>query len=454
MCKRHHQLHNININYNKTLNGSEGSFSTPNYHGRYFNNLDFEVKIIGPEKTRIFIKFHKIDIEYQTECLYDFVEIKSMYKTRKGGGGGPLDAVKLCGRHDNDMERFDFVSGTNVALLIFHSDYSIAGNGFSISWEAIDVSACPVQTLMAKEGMFTTPNYPNFLLAHLNCTFNIFAPTGKKIWLDLFRPDQNSATEDVNLEVKLGKRSVTLKPFQMEDLLTEGTFLSIDERLVLRLKTGDHPLGSGFKAHYKIKSAIKEKRNIILSNATSGLLLHLNYPDVPPPYADYVQHFIAPLGSIISLELYNVKISDSECANGKGSLEVFDRYSETNGTLWRLCYDEDDNENGASGSAAPIKISSFMNTLHLRQKNDFTGIPLNGTLKVHFDEKHVQKLKKHKEKEVESCEPNPCQNGGKCMVKQTRKYCQCTGYYTGGYTLVILMNEWMTEKKHQNILTV
>lgn len=419
-------MHGLNINYNKTLNGSAGTFATPNYHGRYFNNLDFEVKIVGPEKTRIFIKFNQIDIEFQPECLYDFVEIKSMYKSRKG----PLDAMKLCGSQVSNMDRFDFVSETNVATLRFHSDYSISGNGFSLSWEAIDVSACPLQTLTAKEGTFTSPNYPNFLLAHLDCTINILAPTGKRIWLDFYRQEENIATEDVSLELKLGKRTGTLKPFKIEDLLTEGSFVSIDERLSLRLKTDDHPLGSGFKACYKISGYLKEEKNIFLTNTTSGSLLHLNYPDAPPSYTDFFQHFIAPLGTVISLELYNVKISDTECLDGKGSLEVYDKYSDTNGTLWKLCYDGESEDN----LIAPIKISSFLNTLHLRQKSELIGIPLNGSLKVVHDEKYLQKLKNRKEKEVESCEPNPCQNGGRCIMKQGKKYCQCIGYYTGEYS--------------------
>lgn len=423
VCKRHHQLHGVNINYNKTLNGSEGSFSTPNYHGRYLNNLDYEVKITGPEKTRIIIKFQKIDIEYQPECLYDFVELKTIYKNRKG----PLDAVKHCGNFDIDMDRFDFVSETNVALLRFHSDYSVSGNGFSLTWEAIDVSSCPVQTLTAREGIFTTPNYPNFLLSHLDCTVNIIAPLGKRIWLNFFRLNQSTATEDVSLELKLGKRSMALKPFGVEGLLTEGTFVSVDESLSVMLKTGDHPVGNGFKAYYKITGSVNEERNIILSNVTTGLLLYLNYPDIPASYADFAQHFIAPLGSIIALELHNLKISDTDCSDGKGLLEVYDKYSDVNGTFWRLCYDDDNDDT----VLAPIKISSFLNTLHVRQKNDFTGIPLNGTLKVKIDENYIQKLKNHRDKEVESCDPNPCSNGGRCMVKHSKKFCQCTGHYTG-----------------------
>lgn len=32
---------------------------------------------------------------------------------------------------------------------------------------------------------------------------------------------------------------------------------------------------------------------------------------------------------------------------------------------------------------------------------------------------------------VESCEPNPCLFGGKCIRAENRNQCQCTGHYTG-----------------------
>lgn len=44
------------------------------------------------------------------------------------------------------------------------------------SWKAVDISSCPVQTLTAKEGVVMSPNYPNFLLANLQCTTTILAP--------------------------------------------------------------------------------------------------------------------------------------------------------------------------------------------------------------------------------------------------------------------------------------
>lgn len=80
VCKLPSQASALGINFNKTVNGSEGVLSTPHYPDNYFHLLDFSVRILAPERTRIVVKFIKIDIEPQPECLYDYVELRSVRK--------------------------------------------------------------------------------------------------------------------------------------------------------------------------------------------------------------------------------------------------------------------------------------------------------------------------------------------------------------------------------------
>ncbi|CAH1100186.1 unnamed protein product [Psylliodes chrysocephalus] len=431
VCKKQHQMMNLGVNYNQTINGTEGSLTSPNYPNNYYHNLDYFIRITGPEKTRIIVKFINIHIESQLECLYDYIQLKSVYKN---GNVALNDMIMLCGNHERDMDRFNFVSETNEVEIKFHSDYSISDKGFSLIWYAVDVSACPMQTLTAKEGILITPNYPEFLLAHLDCTITILAPSGKRIWLEFFPEegslvDIQSQSEDFFVEIKLGKRAAVHKTFETENLLTEGSYVSVDEKMKLQIHTGDHPLGPGFRAAYRITSVVKEDKIITLGNHTSGLLLHLNYPDQPPSNVDFLQYFIAPLGNNILLELYNMKIADIDCSDQSSFIEISDSYSDINGTTWKLCFDRDAQDSLAP--SAPIYISSYLNSLHVRQLHGVDGILFNGTLKVQFDANYRVKLKNYKDKKVESCLPNPCQNGGKCIVRNSTKYCQCVGYYTG-----------------------
>lgn len=52
-----------------------GVLTSPNHPGIYDNDLDFWVHVVGPEDTRLVFVFQNIDLEYQKDCLYDFVEV-------------------------------------------------------------------------------------------------------------------------------------------------------------------------------------------------------------------------------------------------------------------------------------------------------------------------------------------------------------------------------------------
>lgn len=426
VCKRQNQISGTGANFNESFKGSEGQLMTPNYPSNYYNNLDFSVHLVAPERSRIVITFEKIEIEPQLECLYDYILLKSLNNNQPYD-----DATKLCGNHDTLMNRFDFVSKTNDVLIQFHSDYSITGGGFFLNWRSVDVSGCPMQTLTAKEGILTSPNYPHFLLSNLDCTVKILAPVGQRIWLefedfDLGQKNDPSDSEAV-LEIKLGKRSTFFRPFQTEGLLTEGTFISHGDQLHIRLRTKEKPNGIGFKATYKTMGEINVEKVIKLSNSSIGHFLHLNYPNPPANNIDFFQRFVAPLGNVILLELYHFKISDQNCSNSSDVI-IYDNYSDSNGTNWSLCYDSEDDP---FISKAPIAIMSFLNTLILRQRNGASGTPLNGTLRVQQDRKYVAKILKFRTNVVEFCYPNPCLHGGKCLTKGQKKYCQCQGHYTG-----------------------
>jgi hypothetical protein len=89
------------LQLNQTLNGTEGFLSSPNFPGNYYHNLDYWVRLIGQEMTRLVVQFQQLDLEPQNECLYDFVELTSI------GGDGQLlnDAVRWCGNHHLETDR-------------------------------------------------------------------------------------------------------------------------------------------------------------------------------------------------------------------------------------------------------------------------------------------------------------------------------------------------------------
>ncbi|XP_039440556.1 uncharacterized protein LOC120421415 isoform X3 [Culex pipiens pallens] len=361
-----------------------------------------------------------------------------------------LPYVRWCGTHDSNMTRFNFVSTGNEAFLRFHTDFSVSGEGFSATWSTVDISGCPVQTITSREGTIASPNYPHFLLNNLDCAFIIQAPYGKKVWLEFVAFDIGQ-----NASVQVDIAEGPFEPFREASHINDGVFLSKGERMVVRLRTGPLPRGKGFSANFRTISASSEQqRSINLANKTTGNLFHLNYPQSVPSEVDFTQHLVAPLGEVILLELHGVGFSEHGCHKG-GFIEIYDNYADRNGTLWHLC---ELNHNPGGGAAtsqeqsksaysaeykliennlarpAPIYITSYLNTLHVRQRTvQGLAVRLNATIRLQADIAYKMKLIANDEEWVEGCSPNPCQSGGRCITQKDHGICQCRGHFTGRF---------------------
>ncbi|KAK7072579.1 hypothetical protein SK128_010113 [Halocaridina rubra] len=156
------------------VTGSSDNITTPGYPSSYPNNLHLTIMLRGRPNSRLIVTFSKIDLEYQQDCLYDYVGLQSTVDD-------PL--VRYCGRHLKNMDKFDFVSKGNEAVVTFHSDWSVVGAGVMGRWREVDMSSCPHQELHDPKGIITSPNFPFFNLDNLHCTTTIKAPEGKRIWI-------------------------------------------------------------------------------------------------------------------------------------------------------------------------------------------------------------------------------------------------------------------------------
>jgi len=127
---------------------------------------------------------------------------------------------------------------------------------------------------------------------------------------------------------------------------------------------------------------VHEERLVDLTNVTVGNLLHLNYPKSPPPNVEFIQHLVAPVGHVILLELYHMTMAEGRnCPGGAGIIEVTDNYADTNGTWWFLC--EAITGPGGRIRSSTLAITSYFNTLYIKQKSHTSGVQLNATVKVY-----------------------------------------------------------------------
>lgn len=428
---------------------------------RSYRNVDNESLDVG------FAVSSAGDIAAASASTVAAVEINDPYHDADGNephSGQPNFApyVRWCGTHTTNMSRFDFVSASNVALLHFHSDYSSAAMGFSAVWSTVDVSGCPAQTLTAHEGQLQSPNFPHFLLNDLQCSFEIYAGRGRRVWLEFV---EFSVLQDALVEVDVGDghssdgasvvfrapqvasraadpASFTEQQQQQHPHLNDAIYVSRTNRMVVRLRTGAIPRGRGFRAVYRTVATIEETHRIALSASAHGQLYHLNYPLPMPGRINYTQHLVAPVGSVVFLEFFGVRFSDRACDNGAAMLEVCDRYADTNGTSWTLCDARHTKQTSTTmtddvAPPPPVHITSYLNTLHVRQLNvdAIDGAVLNASVRVIADLQYKRKLATGDDT-VESCQPNPCLANGRCISAPPSaggNRCACTGYRTGRF---------------------
>jgi hypothetical protein len=69
------------------------------------------------------------------------------------------------------------------------------------------------------------------------------------------------------------------------------------------------------------------------------------------------------------------------CPAGAGIIEVTDNYADTNGTWWFLC--EEITGPGGRARSSTLAITSYFNTLYIKQKSGNSGVHLNATVKVY-----------------------------------------------------------------------
>ena len=88
---------------NSSIESKEGGVKSPNYPAPYSHDLHFRLHIKAPNTSstsqRLVVRFKHVDIEFQENCLYDYVGLQSR-------PDGPMH--KLCGHHTTHIERFIF----------------------------------------------------------------------------------------------------------------------------------------------------------------------------------------------------------------------------------------------------------------------------------------------------------------------------------------------------------
>lgn len=149
------------------ITSTKGSISSPNYPKPYSHNAQCEWRISVNEGSSIEIIFTDLDMEQQTECKYDYLEIFD------GPDASTRSMGKFCSSENHPMH---LETSGNHALIRMNTDDSHASRGFFLKY-----SVHCNRTIHMDSGVIESPNFPNDYPNNLDCAWTIVVSNGNKI---------------------------------------------------------------------------------------------------------------------------------------------------------------------------------------------------------------------------------------------------------------------------------
>lgn len=115
----------IGVKCGGILSASSGNVSSPNFPGLYPYNTECTWLIVVSEGSSVLLTFNHFELEYHTDCAYDYIKIYN---------GISEDEGNLLGKFCGDVSPPRFSSSWNVMSIIFHSDRHVARKGFLVGY--------------------------------------------------------------------------------------------------------------------------------------------------------------------------------------------------------------------------------------------------------------------------------------------------------------------------------
>ncbi|XP_054002675.1 cubilin [Hylaeus anthracinus] len=326
-----------------------GVINSPAHKGRYQENLECDWKIQMPHGQRIQITWTKFDLEHSTTCRYDYVKIFD----------GETTQAPLLGRFCGSTMPPTIKSNSNVILVIFKSDWTIDGDGFSLTY---DVLCGGVFT--EDSGILQSEMYPLSYHRSGTCYYEIMQPPGKRIVLTMMDMDiEGFSFPDCYfdyLEIFDGDNENSTKLTTLcgpEENMPTEPFYSTFNYMLLKFTSDLSVQGRGFQANYttidnRCGGLLKAPIGAIQSPSENGVYGHDE---------TCIWTLQAPPGYVINLSWMVFKLeSNSRCKYDY--VKVYDNYtmSEEN-LLGTYC-----------GDKKPPVIMSQGNVMTVYFKSDMT----------------------------------------------------------------------------------
>ncbi|KAL3836256.1 hypothetical protein ACJMK2_021695 [Sinanodonta woodiana] len=331
-----------------TLTGNSGIFTSPGHPNVYPHGVNCSWLITGSPGLVIRLTFNTFSMESHPSCNYDYVEVYD--------NSTVVPSSKL-GRYCGSMYPPTLTSTNNVMVVLFVSDSSLAHEGFSASYVALNASTLCGSELTASTGVITSPNFPNNYPHQRECVWTIVAPFGNQILLNItdFEVENHLNCIYDYLEIRNGGFATSPLVGTYCGTNIDRIIVSHSNRMYLKFKTDNTQSARGFRLSY---DSTATGCGGDLSTPT-GSFVSPNYPMPNGHNAECFWRIQVSRGSTIQLVFVDLDVeTHASCAYDY--VEV----RETNALgrlLGKFC-----------GTSVPDPISSTTNQLWVKYRTDLS----------------------------------------------------------------------------------
>uniref|UniRef100_A0A915JRJ0 CUB domain-containing protein n=1 Tax=Romanomermis culicivorax TaxID=13658 RepID=A0A915JRJ0_ROMCU len=333
-----------------------GTIINPGSSMKYEDNIDCPWLIVAPKGRLIETIFRKFHIEYQLNCLYDHLSLKS------GPYASSTDIKTLCGDHSMVTEN-KTVSATGYMYILFHSDHSRSTGGFAIDYRFLDEACGSIQ--QGEDGLIQSPMYPLDYSNDQFCQWEVIVNNG-------FRVAIVFETFDIQISDNCSKDSLLIEHWRLA---------KTKARVTWDLLGGPY---CGYQKPEPLTSDTNHPTNIALLRIKITAICGFSYSDesgtitspyFPSPYKSNIscQYFVKPKLNVNNSTFYTVfqfedfQLEDMIRGDCVDYLEITE--VENNNTVAKLCGNELPETLSAKG---PVLL-----TFASDSSSEFRGFRLN-----------------------------------------------------------------------------
>ena len=141
----------------------------------------------------------------------------------------------------------------------FHSDYSVAGRAFTLTWQSLNMTLCRTRTFTETSATFSSFNFPRPFPDDFRCFVLIVVEQGSRVLLEFSHILFNDRSErSIGLDLGGGAERLEGSGELMigveddeEGAILKRVFVSLGNSLRIRMERSGVLAGEGFRATYK-----------------------------------------------------------------------------------------------------------------------------------------------------------------------------------------------------------